>query len=744
MTGLGSIRTKKAPKKTIKCYKLLRLVDGKIYPLFIGRGEDLEFGVWYDADSPDFRHLEKLDFGNHLIDMGSGRVLESREKNPSLKEINEATANNQRWIIIKPAAKKSQFGNDKLYYNWGISKSKGKEVANSSYSLRPGWHAGELPVMNQIGIPDGNGGKLRDDSFVWVECEISADKNYQDEADANPNNDIPTHIPTDGYYEKCTNVNKVAAQAKDLSWYISGSIKFNRFISDDEAHRIIDKFNKKNGSHIVYDYPRVSGKKFNANTMSLEGVQPNLFNQHASVSGVCRNIHRPIRGIDSEELFMKMAEMRVPSGYEVEKNGKIFRVFDDGRKIYTNIIYTRDDFFKIDTKSGAANVKLVKDCLLFLKETMPKKKSLPVCDFFVDSNGDPIYLQYDDANVLLTETMKMYYDKNSHLYLAWDRDFIYGENFDQWAIDSKIYYKEDLAKSISKMNHIKSLETIKSKVKNHAKEVVDIVDERINSVKKEEDYWNRMAKKYISVYSDDVKIPKPTEKDAWACVATDENRPARCGCYNDSGFAVFTDAQILFASKSLYENKHEGKIVSKEGKVIEGKYPNWKGVKPIMSEYSKININVDDLLAFVKKHNKKRKFRRVNLSYSEYQPFYLDDFIYNPELLDKFLTVSKLEVGSKFYVKTGGKIDSVNGLLYFESTNGSWGLLMPMQKNDPFVDYKEFSPFYRDRDFGTFYDNSVYSTDKLRLAKARAKAIIIRQRQRARNNNVSGITYEMD
>ena len=57
--------------------------------------------------------------------------------------------------------------------------------------------------MRQIG--KGAKKDLRDDSFVWVEGEISADVDYNEEAQRNPDNDIPDRIPVDGFYMKATN-----------------------------------------------------------------------------------------------------------------------------------------------------------------------------------------------------------------------------------------------------------------------------------------------------------------------------------------------------------------------------------------------------------------------------------------------------------------------------------------------------------------------------------------------------------
>jgi hypothetical protein len=263
--SLGSIRTEAAPRKTIKAYKLMRLVDGKLYPLYIDRAKPLEIGVWYNADAPSLDVLQRLDFGNHLIDLQTQRVIDHRAS-ISKEDIKRANANNQRWIhVIKQATKIG-------YKQWGISKSGGKEVKNDSYSYRPGWHAGQLPVMNQVAYDktESHPKGFLDESFVFTEIEISADIDYC--AVARANGGELYYLPENGYYIRCTNANRKAAQADELDWYIAGAIRINRIISDREARDIIDRYNRKHGTHVAHSVPRKSGKMFNAETMSLEGL----------------------------------------------------------------------------------------------------------------------------------------------------------------------------------------------------------------------------------------------------------------------------------------------------------------------------------------------------------------------------------------------------------------------------------------------------------------------------------------
>ena len=273
-----SLRTKPAPKKTQKVYKLMRLgEDGKLYPLFIDSSEPIEMGNWYDADSPGLDMMKNMPSGVHLIDTRKGESMSLDEfakehpemfkggkvgVRPSKEAVNYATANGLRWVKIDDTSRgQRRFGGEaRKYWNIGINGS----GAVSDFSMRPGWHAGSLPTMRQIG--KGKEKNMRDDRFVWVEGEVPADIDYNEEAQRNADKDIPDHIPTDGFYMKATNADAVKSQADMVGWYVAGSFKADRVISDSEARSIIDRFNREHGmdgnKKVLYDYDREGGVPF--------------------------------------------------------------------------------------------------------------------------------------------------------------------------------------------------------------------------------------------------------------------------------------------------------------------------------------------------------------------------------------------------------------------------------------------------------------------------------------------------
>jgi len=281
------VRQKEDPKKTIKVYKLMRLGgDGKLYPLFIDSSAGISIGEWYDAESPDLDFLKKIPSGVFLVNPADGSYTSLEDyanehgfkagKFPPKDAINEASVNGMRWVKITDTEKgqRRYEGENRKYENIGINGS----GSVSTFAMRPGWHAGSLPTMRQIG--KGAQRNLRDDSFVWVEGEVPADVDYNAEAQSNPDNDIPTHIPTDGYYMKSTNANAKAAQADKVGWYVAGSFKANRIISDAEARAVINEYNTSHQEQepVEYDYARESGKEFTPEERRISAAEREVTN----------------------------------------------------------------------------------------------------------------------------------------------------------------------------------------------------------------------------------------------------------------------------------------------------------------------------------------------------------------------------------------------------------------------------------------------------------------------------------
>lgn len=186
-------RTKPDPKQTVKAYKLFRVdprKPGQLFPLFVSANDPVGIGTWLDA--------------------GTGK----------------STAE-------------------------GKVKSKLGPLA-----FRPGWHAGDLPIATHIGgksKSDLTAPDIRPENQVWAEVELAADRDWQSEANKRGTNaqgklisvraHITDQLPEDGYYRYKTNPNMTG------NWLISGSMKVNRILSDEEVRSI-------NAEAGVADLPR--------------------------------------------------------------------------------------------------------------------------------------------------------------------------------------------------------------------------------------------------------------------------------------------------------------------------------------------------------------------------------------------------------------------------------------------------------------------------------------------------------
>ena len=123
-------------------------------------------------------------------------------------------------------------------------------------AMRPGWHAGDLPVATHIGekshpkliAPD-----TRPHNHAWAEVEMPNDVDWQTEANKRGMNKkgeliskhahITDQVPKGGHYRYKTNPNMTG------NWLIGGAMKVNRILSDAEVKKINDR-------HGVADLPR--------------------------------------------------------------------------------------------------------------------------------------------------------------------------------------------------------------------------------------------------------------------------------------------------------------------------------------------------------------------------------------------------------------------------------------------------------------------------------------------------------
>lgn len=164
----------------MKGYKLFRIKNGNLYPLYVDANEIVPIGVWLDA-----KEGELAEDGKHV---------------------------------------KSKLGALAYRPGWHLNDS--------------------APYVDHIYKRNKNGIKCRRPNTVWAEVEYSDNINYQAEANAagtvngvlHKRDAQLKHVPVDGYYRYKTSPNMFG------EWIIAGAIKVDRILSETEVNNRCNEF----------------------------------------------------------------------------------------------------------------------------------------------------------------------------------------------------------------------------------------------------------------------------------------------------------------------------------------------------------------------------------------------------------------------------------------------------------------------------------------------------------------------
>ena len=252
-----SLRQEPAPKKTQWGFKLMTVDEnGLPHAMFIDAAAPYEYGVWYNADSPKLENLLHLEPGYaYLVDADDNADMATRKPIrkvngsfrglPSKAEVNQATTDGKRWMVIDKYADGSA-----NVQNVGINGSGGI----STFALRPGIHAVDIPSMAHIGARSEGSKKIdtRRPNQRWFLIEYPVDNDYNQEAYGHRTKDIREHLPENGWYSFQTNSGAEARQ----HWFITGGMKIVGAVSEAD----IRKFAKDRG--FEEDLPWKQGKVY--------------------------------------------------------------------------------------------------------------------------------------------------------------------------------------------------------------------------------------------------------------------------------------------------------------------------------------------------------------------------------------------------------------------------------------------------------------------------------------------------
>lgn len=228
-TRAYTTRSTKPPTKTKKVYKVFTVDEsGRPSALFVSSKDTLPQNVWLDANDT---------FA--FTDSKNGRKYIPSTKNPNTKGGATGEAHRTENISDEELAKLEELG----YIKRNKQGQYPKTITGLAY--RPGWHAGDLPFFPQGGKQgDGttNYKNIHRYNQVVFECEIAYDTDYTKSGTNSKGQIVYTdmqEMPVNGGYKFATN--PMTSQNDLGSWYISGSLKIGRALTEEECNKILAK-----------------------------------------------------------------------------------------------------------------------------------------------------------------------------------------------------------------------------------------------------------------------------------------------------------------------------------------------------------------------------------------------------------------------------------------------------------------------------------------------------------------------
>lgn len=167
--------------------------------------------------------------------------------------------------------------------------------------------------------------------------------------------------------------------------------------------------------------------------------------------------------------------------------------------------------------------------------------------------------------------------------------------------------------------------------------------------------------------------------------------PAMNGIFHDKGQKVASDTHILIAKKEDYPEEYEGKILGKDGKFIDGKFPNYELVFPDLKKnaYTEHEVNFEAFADFVLQTKATAKLRGSDTSFAFVQiggcyfQFQLFQLLvsYMKEIGAKTIWTAIREIpDSKWDCEKSEYVPYTrySPMYGYVEANGSRGVLMPM------------------------------------------------------------------
>lgn len=423
-------RTKAAPKNTIKVYKVFTVApDGSPTALFVSSTTKLPMNVWLDA--VDTYHF-KADNGKEYVPSTQNPYTKGGKTGASVTIPNE------------------QVRSELVERGYLSKDSKAAKITALAY--RPGWHAGDLPFFPQGGkqgnprfTNSGNVNKafnpnLQETAYenihrynqVVFECEMAADTDYteiaqnQDKAktksgSVNQRNADLQYMPTDGYYYYTTNPT-ISDKGK---WAISGSLKINRALTQQECDDILSKNGFKpqewEGGTLDLEKLGYTGEEYDAARKTLAPV---TYDDDGNVIPLSERFNRDIDDIRySKDVFTQEEREKIISKGYTDYLTRQFVVKDKSGE-YAKAISMTARKKLAQQLAKPLNGVTVNDALAAITpvfETIEKADGTPeqraakayeaaekaantILGMVKEANTNPLYEQYSDLRTYLRTT----------------------------------------------------------------------------------------------------------------------------------------------------------------------------------------------------------------------------------------------------------------------------------------------------------------------------------------------------
>lgn len=423
-------RTKAAPKNTIKVYKVFTVApDGSPTALFVSSTTKLPMNVWLDA--VDTYHF-KADNGKEYVPSTQNPYTKGGKTGASVAIPNE------------------QVRSELVERGYLSKDSKAAKITALAY--RPGWHAGDLPFFPQGGkqgnprfTNSGNVNKafnpnLQETAYenihrynqVVFECEMAADTDYteiaqnQDKAktksgSVNQRNADLQYMPADGFYYYTTNPT-ISDKGK---WAISGSLKINRALTQQECDDILSKNGFKpqewEGGTLDLEKLGYTGEEYDAARKTLAPV---TYDDDGNVIPLSERFNRDIDDIRySKDVFTQEEREKIISKGYTDYLTRQFVVKDKSGE-YAKAISMTARKKLAQQLAKPLNGVTVNDALAAITpvfETIEKADGTPeqraakayeaaekaantILSMVKDANTNPLYEQYSDLRTYLRTT----------------------------------------------------------------------------------------------------------------------------------------------------------------------------------------------------------------------------------------------------------------------------------------------------------------------------------------------------